>query len=382
MIPYSRQSIDKRDIAAIHKVLNSDWLTQGPKVREFEEALAKEIGAKFVVTFSSGTAALEAAYFSAGVKKGDEIITSPLTFAATANAALWTGAKVVFADVEKDTGNLDPKDVLKKVTARTKAIVPVDYAGLPAKLNALRKIAKDCSAILIEDAAHSLGARYYGKNIGGIADMTMLSFHPVKSITTGEGGAVSTQNRMLYERLKLFREHGITKDPKKFLLKNQGGWYYEMQELGHNYRLTDIQATLGISQLGKLHSFITRRRSLAKRYHKAFSVHKDLIVPVESGNLQSSWHLYPLRLAGSAVRRRAEIFKKLRESGIGVQVHYIPVYLHPFYRKLGYKRKSCPEAEAFYEAEISLPLFPELRSSDQKKVIKMVRKYVQEQSSS
>lgn len=376
-IPYSHQSIGSDDIDAVTEVLTSDYLTQGPKVKEFEDALAKETGASYAVTFSSGTAALEAAYFAAGIKKGDEVITTPLTFSATANAALWMGAKVIFADVEEATGNLEPRDVERKITARTRAIVPVDYGGLPARLDELQAIAKRHRAVVIEDAAHSLGATYGGRKVGSIADMTMFSFHPVKSITTGEGGAVVTARRDWYERLLLFREHGITKDKKKFLMRPHGDWYYEMQTLGHNYRLTDIQAALGISQLKKLRRFLGRRQKLSRRYRDAFSTNPYLIVPCEYDEARSSWHLFPLRLKGKLVVKRSEMFKELRALGIGVQVHYIPVYFHPYYQKLGYTNGICPKAEAFYEAELSLPLFPDLHEHDQNFVIKTIHALTQ-----
>ncbi|MDO8558217.1 MAG: UDP-4-amino-4,6-dideoxy-N-acetyl-beta-L-altrosamine transaminase [bacterium] len=372
MIPYSHQSIDKDDVAAVVRVLKSDFLTQGPKVKEFEEVLAKKTGAKFAVAFSSGTAALEAAFAAAGIQKGDEIITSPLTFAATTNAVLWTGAKVVFADVEAETGTLDPAMVARKITSRTKVIVPVDYAGFPAHLHELRKLAKRHGLIFIEDAAHSLGAVYRGRRIGGLSDMTMFSFHPVKSITTGEGGAITTNNKKYLAKLIRFREHGITKDTHLFVRKNQGDWYHEMQELGHNYRLTDLQAALGLSQLNKLERFIKARRALAEHYTEAFAHNPNLIPPVEGRDRQSSWHLYPLRLAKRLVPKRAEIFRKLRQRGIGVQVHYIPVYLHPYYQKLGYKKGLCQNAEAFYEAEVSIPLYPDLSRKDQDFVIKTI----------
>ncbi|MDP2669395.1 MAG: UDP-4-amino-4,6-dideoxy-N-acetyl-beta-L-altrosamine transaminase [bacterium] len=368
MIPYSHQSIDEDDIKAVVDVLKSDWLTQGPKVQEFENALAKKVGAKYAVVFSNGTAALEAAYFAADLKQGDEIITSPLTFAATANAALWQGAKVVFADIEADSGNIDPKKVEKKITSKTKAIVPVDYSGLPVRLDELKALAEKHKLLLIEDAAHALGAEYLStgsrqaKKVGSISDMTMLSFHPVKSITTGEGGAITTNRQDFYDKLLLYRGHGF---------KNG-----EMQELAHNYRMTDIQAALGISQLKKLDKFIQARKKIAARYGEAFAGNKNLILPKEYEGASSSWHLYPLRLAGSppagGAGKRAEIFKKLRDAGIGVQVHYIPVYLHPYYQKLGYKAGLCPKAEAFYEAEISIPVFPDLTEKDQEFVIEKI----------
>ncbi|MBI2023011.1 UDP-4-amino-4,6-dideoxy-N-acetyl-beta-L-altrosamine transaminase [Candidatus Giovannonibacteria bacterium] len=371
MIPYSHQSIGEDDIKAVVDVLRSDFLTQGPKVGEFERALAKEAGAKFAVAFSNGTAALEAAYFAAGLKKGDEVITTPLTFAATSNAALWSGAKIVFADIEEGSGNIDPKEVEKKITPRTRAIVPVDYSGLPAKLDELKVLAKKHNLILLEDSAHALGASYKGKKIGGIADMTMFSFHPVKSIATGEGGAIATNNKDFYEKLCLYRSHGITKDIKKLETSPAGDWYYEMQELAHNYRMTDMQAALGITQLKKLGKFIVARKKIVARYNEAFKNNKNIILPKEYKGASSSWHLYPLRLKDNS--KRAEVFKKLRDAGIGVQVHYIPVYWHPYYRKLGYKKGLCSSAEKFYESEISIPIFPGLTQKYQQFVIEKIQ---------
>ena len=379
MIPYGHQSIDDDDIKAVVDVLKSDYLTQGPKVKEFEEALAKKVGAKFAVAFSSGTAALEAAYFAAGLQEGDEIITSTLTFAATSNAALQLGAKVVFADIEPETGNIDPSDVLKKITNRTKAIVPVDYSGMPAKLDELSQIAKKHGLLLIEDAAHALGAEYKGpsmgsgqaKKIGSIADMTMFSFHPVKSITTGEGGAITTNREDFYKKLSLYRTHGITKE--NFKNKPEGDWHYEMTDLAQNFRLTDIQAALGVSQLKKLDKFVEARKTIATKYSAGFSQNKNLILPKEYEGVSSSWHLYPIRLKDTS--KRAEVFKKLRDSGIGVQVHYIPVHLHPYYEGLGYKKGLCPNAEAYYAGEISIPIFPGLSQKDQNFVIEKVNEF-------
>ena len=365
MIPYGHQSIDESDIDAVIQVLKSDWLTQGPKIDEFEKKLGEYCGAKYAVVFSSGTAALHAAYFAAGLKKGDEFITTPLTFAATANAGLYLGAKPVFVDIERD-GNLDPKETEKKITGKTKAIAVVDYAGKPAQLDQFRAIADKYNLILIEDACHALGAEYKGKKIGSVSDMTIFSFHPVKSITTGEGGAVLTGDKDFYEKLKLFRTHGITKN--NLVNKSEGDWYYEMQELGFNYRITDIQAALGISQLKRLDKFIKARRKIAADYKKAFEKYSDLIsLPsADEINNYSSWHLFVVRLRGKLALKRAEIFRKLRESGIGTQVHYIPVYWHPFYLKLGYKKGLCPRAEAFYKSIISLPIYPDLKSEDRK----------------
>ena len=347
--------------------MKSDWLTQGPKIDEFEKKLGEYCGAKYAVVFSSGTAALHAAYFAAGLKNGDEFITTPLTFAATANAGLYLGATPVFADIKED-GNLDPKETVKKITKKTKAIAVVDYAGKPAQLEQFRAITDKYNLILIEDACHALGAEYKGKKVGSVSDMTIFSFHPVKSITTGEGGAVLTGNKEFYEKLKLFRTHGITKN--NLINKSDGDWYYEMQELGFNYRITDIQAALGISQLKKLDRFIKARRKIAEAYKKAFEKYDDLIsMPSADKINDSSWHLFVVRLRGKLALKRAEIFKKLRESGIGTQVHYIPVYWHPFYQKLGYNKGICPKAEAFYKSIIALPIYPDLKQEDQKFVI-------------
>ncbi|MBI3046073.1 MAG: UDP-4-amino-4,6-dideoxy-N-acetyl-beta-L-altrosamine transaminase [Candidatus Harrisonbacteria bacterium] len=370
MIPYGHQSIDKSDIEAVTKVLKSDWLSQGPKIAEFEEALAKYCGAKYAVIFSSGTAALHAAYFAAGLKSGDEFITTPLTFAATANPGLYLGAKPVFADIAEDL-NLDPKEAVKKINSKTRIISVVDFAGLPAKLEEFKKIAREHNLVLVEDGCHALGASYKGKKIGSVADMTAFSFHPVKSITTGEGGAVLTDNKDYYEKMKVFRHHGIVRDPEKFKMKSHGDWYHEMQELGYNYRITDIQAALGISQLKRLDKFIKARKKIAAAYNKAFKKFSDkLELPSDNKDFSSSWHIYVIRLKGALVKKRSGIFKKLREAGIGVQVHYLPVYWHPYYQSLGFKKGLCPKAEAYYEAAISLPIFPDLKSKDQKFIVK------------
>src|SRR3989338_1302477 len=382
-IPYGRQLIDKDDINSIVNVLKSDWLTQGPKIAEFEEALAKYCGAKYAVVVNSGTAALHVAYFAAGLKKGDEFITTPLTFAATANAGLYLGAKPVFADVDEH-GNLNPKEVEKKINKKTKLISVVDYAGHPAQLDDFRKICKKRQLVLVEDACQALGAVYFGKKIGSISDLTTFSFHPVKSITTGEGGAVLTNNKQWYEAMLRFRTHGITKDASKYKNKEEGDLYHEMQDLGFNYRMTDIQAALGISQLKKLDRFIRARKSIAQKYHRAFAkLEKYIILPFEDERIQSAWHLYPIRLKGVLIKKRKEIFDALRAAGIGVQVHHIPTYFHPYYQRLarlparqGYKKGLCLKAEGWYNTEISLPIFPGLTSTDQQKVIQALAQIV------
>ena len=376
MIPYSRQQIDEADIKAVVKTLRSDWLTQGPAIAQFETALASYTGARYAVVFSNGTAALHGAYFAAGLKAGDEFVTTALTFAATANAGLYLGAKPVFADVDA-YGNLDPKAVAKKITKKTKMIAVVDYTGRPADLASFKRLAKKNNLIFIEDACQALGARYQGKKVGAISDLTVFSFHPVKTIATGEGGAVVTDSKKYYEKLLLFRSHGITKDPTRFKYKSPGDWYMEMQALGFNYRLTDLQAALGISQLKKADRFVSARKKIAARYARSLKNLSEFIeLPSEEKNSSSSWHLYVIRLKGKFAKKRAIIFKKLREAGIGVQVHHLPVYWHPYYRELGYKKGLCPKAEEFYESAISLPIFPGLSNTDQRFVIQTIKSLI------
>ncbi|MCK9361075.1 UDP-4-amino-4,6-dideoxy-N-acetyl-beta-L-altrosamine transaminase [Patescibacteria group bacterium] len=366
MIPYARQTLEEDDIQAVVNVLRSDLVTQGPKVEEFERALAKRAGTKHAVAFSHGTAALMGSFFAMGIKPGDEFITTPLTFCATSNAGLWFGAKPVFVDIEEDTGTIDPSAVEAAITSKTKAIVAVDYGGHPADLTRLREIAKKHNLVLIDDAMHALGATLDGKPVGSLADMTTFSFHPVKPICAGEGGAVTTDNDEYARRLRAFRLHGIVKED--FVNPSPGAWYYEMQELGLNAKLTDIQSALGLSQLGKLDRFLEARERLAMRYHGALAglpVH----LPVTRPGVRHGLHLFAVRLTGEWASKRDELFTKLREAGIGVQVHYIPVHHHPYYQKLGYMKGECPKAEAFFASEISLPLFPSLSDADQDKVI-------------
>ncbi len=372
-LPYSRQTIYEDDIRAVSKVLRSPFLTQGPEVGKFESSLSRYSGARYCVAFSSGTAALHAAYFAAGIGHGDEIVMPALTFAATANAALYLGAKPVFADIHSGTGNIDVKDAERKLTKRTKAIVAVDYAGLPAELGSVRRLAKKHKLVFIEDAAQGLGASYKGKKLGTFADMTMFSFHPVKSITTGEGGAILTDDRSYYEKLQMFRTHGLTRDPKKLKNKTHASWHQEMQILGYNYRLTDIQAALGTSQMKKLDRFIKTRRIAAKRYVELLADVPGITLPSRAGLENSAHHLFVIRVDK---RIRDRVFEALRASGIGVQVHYLPVYLHPYYRSLGYRKGLCPSAETYAAQAISIPLYPTLARRDQEYVVKKIREII------
>lgn len=372
-IPYGTQSIDDDDIEAVVSVLKSDYLTTGPAITEFENKVAKYVGVKYAVAIANGTAALHAACFAAGVGEGDEVITTPITFAASANCALYCGAKPVFADIKADTYNIDPEDIKRKITDNTKAIVAVDYTGQPCEFDEIRKIAKEHNLILIEDAAHALGASYKGTMVGNISDMTTFSFHPVKHITTGEGGMIVTNNKSLYDKLILFRSHGITRN-EEFLEKNDGAWYYEQLALGYNYRITDIQCALGCSQMNKLEQFIARRKELVDRYNKAFENIEGITIPHQADGCNNSWHLYVIQ-----VEHRKDVFDKLRASGIGVNVHYIPVYKHPYYQRHGYAEVCCPNAEKLYEHIISLPLYPKLTDEQQDYVIEQVKLYVEGQ---
>lgn len=361
-LPYGRQWVDEADIEAVVEVLRSDYLTTGPAVAGFEGALENATGARHAVAVNSGTSALHAMYFAAGLEAGGEIITSPLTFAATANAALYLGAKVRFVDVQADTGNLDPELVKASITDRTKLIVPVDFAGHPADYVPLRSVANEAGVRLVADAAHSLGATYEGDRVGVLADATEVSFHPVKPVTTAEGGAVLTNDAELANRARLFQTHGITRAQEELWAQDEGGWWYEQHHLGFNYRITDIQAALGASQMSKLDGFIKRRREIAARYTAALAGVDGLQLPVERQNVESGWHLYVVRVADKAVRR--PFFEALRRAGLGVQVHYIPVYWHPYYQELGYQRGACPVAEDFYSRAVSLPIYPRMSDDE------------------
>lgn len=373
-IPYGRQSIDEKDIQAVIDVLQSDYLTTGPKVAEFEQKVADYVGAKYAVAVSNGTAALHIACLAAGIGEGDEVITTPITFAASANCVLYCGGTLVFADVDANTYNIDPKQIESKITDRTKAIIPVHYTGQPCDMDKIWDIAKKHNLMVIEDAAHALGASYKGKMIGSQSDMTCFSFHPVKPITTGEGGMVVTNDAELYKRLLLFRSHGITRD-EELMTENQGGWYYQQLELGYNYRITDISCALGSSQMDKIDQFMAKRREIAKRYNDAFREIKGIRIPYQMEGCKSGWHLYMIQVMK---KERKEVFEQLRNAGIGANVHYIPVYQHPYYQKNGYADCFCPNAEEFYSRAISLPIFPELTKEQQQYVMDKVIEIVEE----
>lgn len=369
-IPYGRQYVDDEDIEEVVKVLKSDFLTTGPVIEEFEKKVADYVGAKYAVAVANGTAALHSACYAANIGKGDEVITTPITFAASSNCAFYCGAVPVFADIDPKTYNIDPSDIEKKITDRTKAIIAVHFTGQPCDMGRIHEIANKHGLIVIEDAAHALGAVYEGKKVGSLSEMTTFSFHPVKHITTGEGGMVLTNHQELYERLKLFRTHGITRE-EHLLRKNDGPWYYEQLDLGYNYRITDIQCALGISQMKKLPYFLERRKEIAERYQEAFADCDNIQCPYQKPGCENAWHLYVIRIKGG---KRKEIFEKLREAGIGVNVHYIPVYQHPYYQEHGYKDISCPNAEQYYEEAISLPIYPALKEAEQEYVIETVQK--------
>lgn len=357
-LSYGHQSIDEEDIQIVIETLRSPFLTQGPKIKEFEQAIADYVGTKYAVAFCNGTAALHAACYAAGIREGDEVITSPITFAASANCVRYMGGTVVFADIDANTYNINPAEVRKKITPNTKAIIPVDFTGQPADMGTIMEIARENNLIVIEDGAHSLGAEYIGKKVGTLADMTMFSFHPVKPITTAEGGIIVTNNEEYYRKLQLFRSHGIEQTEYSI---EQGGWYYEMTGLGYNYRMTDLQAALGLSQMTKIDKFIQQRREIAAFYTEAFQDIEGVIVPEQLEETNSGWHLYMIQLERAS---RKQIFEQMRSLNIGVHVHYIPVYWHPYYQQLGYERGLCPNAENWYERALTLPIHPNMTTED------------------
>ncbi|MBN07635.1 MAG: UDP-4-amino-4,6-dideoxy-N-acetyl-beta-L-altrosamine transaminase [Rhodospirillaceae bacterium] len=390
-IPYARQSLTEDDIAAVVDVLRGNWLTQGPNIVAFEEAVATRVGADFAVAVATGTAALHCACYAAGVGPGDNIITSPITFAASGNCALYLGADVKFVDIRPDTYCFDPEKLEAAITPETRAIVPIDYTGQPCDIDPINEIAKRHGIAVIQDSAHALGAEYKSSPVGALSDMSIFSFHPVKHIAMGEGGLVATNDEELAARIRLFRTHGISNEPSMMQLQDQAAdrasdktrdmngpekapWYYEMQALGFNYRITDIQCALGTSQLKKLDKFLQRRREIASAYNDAFSQSPLLTIPFQEADRQSAWHLYMLRLnLDKMTKTRRQVFDDLRSSGIGVHVHYIPVHLLPYYRdRYGHDRGDFPEAESYYDSALTIPMFPAMTDDEVDRVISTV----------
>jgi perosamine synthetase len=397
VIPYGRQSIDDEDIQAVMDVLKSKAITQGAKIQEFELALCKELGASFSVAVNSGTAALHAACFAAGIGPQDEVITSAITFVASANCAVYCGGQPVFVDIDPQTYNISPQEIEKNINKNTKAIIPVHFAGQSCDMEAIEAIVRagekkyGHKIYIMEDACHTLGSHYKEKKVGscGYSDMTVLSFHPVKHITTGEGGAILTNDKELQRKLRCFRTHGITNNPDEFVYQDNAfekklgheealfkkQWYYEQNCLGHNYRITDIQCALGISQLKKLDDFLRRRREIVHQYNRSFKDVEWLTIPYERDPGSSNFHLYVLQFDFKEMGiSRACAMSALKEKGILTQVHYIPVYTHPFYRE-NFKTNwgDCPVAERYYEKCLSIPLYPAMNDGDVKSVIKAVR---------
>ncbi len=400
-LSYGRQWIDEDDIQAVVEVLRSERITQGPKIEEFEQALAEYSGAKYAVAVNSGTSALHIACLASDVESGHEVITSPITFVASANCAVFCGARPVFADISLKTYNISPEEIEKKITKHTRAVIPVHFAGQSCDMENIYGIIKDKEKVfnkkifIIEDGCHALGSSYKNKRIGScsFSDMVVMSFHPVKHITTGEGGVVLTNDEVLYKRLERLRSHGITSNPEEFnyfdlafhtaaseLQPLVNPWYYEQIDLGYNYRITDIQCALGLSQLKKLHSFCERRREIVNRYNEAFSSIKSIQIPFESKDCLSSFHLYVLLLNFDDIGvDRAQFMNRLKQERIQTQVHYIPVHTHPFYRKkFGTDWGDYPNAEKYYQKCLSLPLYPAMSDGDVKKVKDEILKIVKE----
>lgn len=375
---YGRQCIEEDDIQVVADVLESNFLTCGPKVEEFEQLLSSYTGAKYTVAVNSGTSALHCACIAAGIGEGDEVITTPLTFAASANCALYCGAKPVFADIDFETYNIDPKSLEEHITEKTKAVVVVDFTGQAVKIDEIRAICDMHNLVFIEDAAHSIGTEYKGQKIGSLADMTCFSFHPVKTITGGEGGAIQTNDEELYRKLVLAHTHGITHNVEEMKNKSpEGAWYYEQISLGYNYRMTDFQAALLSSQLKKLDKFKRRRQEIVNRYNSVFSKMPEIIVQKEISESDTCRHLYIIRLDLNKLNcTRRDFFDAMGAENVQPQVHYIPVYWFPYYRQLGYENGLCPNAEEVYKGIMSIPLYPKLSDQDVEDVILAVRKVV------
>lgn len=377
-IYYGRQWIDDDDIAAAVAVLKSDFITCGPKVEEMERMLEQYTGAKHAVAVSNGTAALHCACIAAGIGPGDEVITTPLTFAASANCALYCGAKPVFADINPETYNIDPESIRACITDKTKAVVAVDFTGQVVEIEKIRAICDEYNLIFIEDAAHSIASTYKGKQVGSLADITTFSFHPVKTITAGEGGACLTNDDELYKKIVLAHTHGITHDQEMMEdAPHEGPWYYEEVSLGYNYRITDFQAALIVSQMKKLDSFADRRKEIVRKYDEAFKKMPEIIVQKEIAESNTCRHLYIIRLDLNKLScTRKEFFDAMSMENIQCQIHYVPVYWFPYYRKLGYEKGLCPKAEEIYKGIMSIPLYPKMSDQDVADVIHAVTKVV------
>lgn len=373
MLPYGRQSINEADIEAVRSALQSDWLTTGPLVDQFELALAETADAKHAISVTSGTAALHVAYRAVGAGQGTEVVTTPLTFVATAAAAAVNGAKVLFGDVDYDTGLLDLGSARALMSSRTRVIAAVDYAGLPIDAQSFKALAHQHGAVLLEDAAHSVGSKLHGHSVGEIADVTTFSFFPTKNMTSAEGGAVITSDDAIALASRRFKGQGLVRDRSMLRYPDEGPWHQEVHEFGLNYRLPDVLCALGLSQLQRLESFKQRRKDIHARYSDAFAEQEGLRVPVIPEGADPAWHLYPLRVPAE---RRRLIFERMRELGVGVQVNYLPAYWHPVFEDLGYQRGMCPNAERYYSEEISLPLFPGLSDSEVDMVIETVLKVI------
>lgn len=375
---YGKQWIDEDDRKAVSEVLTSDFITCGPKVGELEQALADYAGAGYAVAVSNGTAALHYACLAAGIGPGEEVITTPLTFAASANCALYCGARPVFADVEPDTYNIDPKSIEAHITEKTKAVVAVDFTGQAVKNKEIRELCDKYNLFFIEDAAHSIGTKYDGKQVGSLADMTCFSFHPVKTITSGEGGAVLTNDRELYQKLVLAHTHGITHEETQMEeAPHEGPWYYEQVSLGYNYRMTDFQAALLLSQLKKMDQFVKRRKEIVRRYNKAFRDIPEIILQEEIPKSDACKHLYIIQLDLKKLTcTRRQFFDAMSAENVQCQIHYVPVYWFPYYRHLGYEKGLCPNAEEIYKGIVSIPLYPKMTEQDVEDVIHAVTKVI------
>ncbi len=373
-IPYGKPNVSSEDIAEVNKVLKSGWLSTGPKVEEFEKKFSEYVNSEYAIAVNSGTAALELAVQALDLKEGDEVITTPLTFMATTNAILYSGGNPVYADISKDTYNINPEEIKKKITNKTKAIICVDYAGHPCDLNEIKKIAKENNLILIEDAAHSIGGEYKREKIGSIADITTFSFHPVKNMTTGEGGMITTNNKEIKEKISLLRNHGMNKNDKLF--ENKPSWAYNTNRLGRNFRLTDFQCALGISQLKRLDDFVKRKSEVVEKYNQAFINNPKIKIPEVKENIKHAWHIYPC-----LIENRDKVIQELNNQGIGANVLYIPTYHFTYHQKrLNINKEEYPVTEEVFKKLIALPLFSSITDEEVNKVIEKVNKITNHES--